>query len=868
MENKWYRSAPCKGILIVLEHIFAAAMAVCFVWTLVYFQGNNVNEFFEKPEKNYADSGKFEDRFQQMASGVVWAVPKKDNYMKDGEVDRDKIVDLKEYYYENTISGENASGLAYHLGDLLDWGNMAVTYSDYGDSSSNIVVGKKEYGTYQYFWADDFRKAVADGELTFGNANVAKENYELKSNLEIADALLEGWDSSDVIFSNILAKSEDGDTYKMLYTKCWLYDGGMIEEAAEPIGGKSLLDIVNTQPEWNGKLEKAVDYLCHAVTSIQNEIPALKNEESVWEEGNTNAVYLIVDQETGKVYTNRGEYKNAEDWKKNIEAIKTFKKYVVVTPKLKNFESNLKGSANDWRELIGANMWTDEYICAFAVDTSYPIQDVFYQESKIYSTYAPFVRQIFALGLVTGMLTLAGLVWLTIVSGRSNREEGICLMVFDRIKTEIFLVFSGGLFCLACVAGYEAIWQIANNGYYSYYNEELPYGFVAVQNTKGDVVGLILVGGAAMLICASGLILWLGMARRLKAHTVWRNSVLRWMGGFVKNVLSHMNIIWKAVLAFAGFVLIHWIVMVTMAASSVAEYFFIMLVVEGLAFIYLINNVIGKNKIKRGVQAIASGQVDYQIPLKGLKGEQLELAQGINMIGDGLDRALEESMKNERLKTDLITNVSHDIKTPLTSIINYVELLKRENFEDPKIQNYIKVLEEKAQRLKTLTEDVVEASKVSSGNIKFENINLNFVELINQTSAEFEEKFKARNLKLIANIPDEPVTIYADGRRMWRVLANIFNNAAKYAMEGSRVYADLKQTENEILFTLKNVSEQPLNISAEELTERFIRGDVSRSTEGSGLGLSIAQNLTRLQGGSFELYLDGDLFKVEIRFPR
>ena len=225
-------------------------------------------------------------------------------------------------------------------------------------------------------------------------------------------------------------------------------------------------------------------------------------------------------------------------------------------------------------------------------------------------------------------------------------------------------------------------------------------------------------------------------------------------------------------------------------------------------------------------------------------------------------------MKNERMKTDLITNVSHDIKTPLTSIINYIELLKRENFEDPKVQNYLKVLEEKAQRLKTLTEDVVEASRVSSGNIKLEQMNLNLVELVNQASAEFEEKFEANSLKVIINMPNEPAVIYADGRRMWRVLSNIFNNAAKYAMKDTRVYADVMMTEREVLFTLKNISEQPLNISADELTERFIRGDLSRSTEGSGLGLSIAKNLTELQGGKFELYLDGDLFKVLIRFPK
>ena len=244
-----------------------------------------------------------------------------------------------------------------------------------------------------------------------------------------------------------------------------------------------------------------------------------------------------------------------------------------------------------------------------------------------------------------------------------------------------------------------------------------------------------------------------------------------------------------------------------------------------------------------------------------------EIAEKVNSIGEGLEAALAKSMKSERLKTDLITNVSHDIKTPLTSIINYVELLKQEDLKDPKIQRYIEVLEQKSQRLKTLTEDVVEASKVSSGNITLEFMNLNLVEMIQQTSGEFEEKFKARDLEEVMNLPNEEVVIRADGRRLWRVLSNIYNNAAKYAMQGTRVYADLEKKDGMAYFSLKNVSEQPLNISADELTERFIRGDVSRSTEGSGLGLSIAQSLTEMQGGTFELYLDGDLFKVTIKFP-
>ena len=281
----------------------------------------------------------------------------------------------------------------------------------------------------------------------------------------------------------------------------------------------------------------------------------------------------------------------------------------------------------------------------------------------------------------------------------------------------------------------------------------------------------------------------------------------------------------------------------------------------------LCRKALAEDKLRTGIRRIAGGDVDYKIPVQGLKGEALETAAAINCIGEGMNVALENSMRSERLKTDLITNVSHDIKTPLTSIINYVELLKQENFEDPKIQRYLEILGEKAQRLKTLTEDVVEASKVSSGNINLEYTNINLVEMIQQTSGEFAEKFEARHLTEVMNMPENPVVIRADGRRLWRVLSNVYNNTAKYAMPDTRVYADLQVIAGSAVFSLKNISEQPLNISANELTERFIRGDISRSTEGSGLGLSIAESLTKMQGGTFGLYLDGDLFKVTISFP-
>ena len=357
---------------------------------------------------------------------------------------------------------------------------------------------------------------------------------------------------------------------------------------------------------------------------------------------------------------------------------------------------------------------------------------------------------------------------------------------------------------------------------------------------------------------------YLSLVKRIKAKTLWQNSVLRMVIMFCGEIISERSVTSKAVLLTGCFMIIEWLAVISANLFVV----FLMLVMDIVVIYVVISSAIAKNRLKKGIEEIASGNMSYQIPLKGLRGSNRNLAEKVNDIGEGLNRAVEEGMKNERLKTDLITNVSHDIKTPLTSIINYVDILKRSGIDDPKIQGYLDILESKAQRLKTLTEDVVEASKVSSGNITLECMDMNLTELVQQTEGEFAEKFEARDLTMVVNLPEEPAVVHVDGRRMWRVLENIFGNAAKYAMPGTRVYADLTVSGNYVNFSLKNVSEQQLNISADELTERFIRGDISRSTEGSGLGLSIAKSLTEMQGGQFELYLDGDLFRVNICFER
>lgn len=293
----------------------------------------------------------------------------------------------------------------------------------------------------------------------------------------------------------------------------------------------------------------------------------------------------------------------------------------------------------------------------------------------------------------------------------------------------------------------------------------------------------------------------------------------------------------------------------------------LMLILKAAVLALLIAEGVQRQKLLEGVEAMKTGTEETRIPTERLFRDNRQMAEAVNELGEGLRSAVQEQMKSERMKADLITNVSHDLKTPLTSIINYVDLMKREPIHNAKAEEYLGVLDQKSQRLKQLTEDLVEASRASSGNVTLQITRIDLKELLMQTSGEFEERFASRGLRFVADYPQEPLFVKADGRRLWRIIENLYRNVEKYAMPHTRVYLDVRRDGDEAVISMKNISEQPLNISAEELTERFTRGDESRTTEGSGLGLAIAKDLTELQNGRFEIYLDGDLFKVTVAFP-
>ncbi|MCR5214557.1 MAG: HAMP domain-containing histidine kinase [Eubacterium sp.] len=389
----------------------------------------------------------------------------------------------------------------------------------------------------------------------------------------------------------------------------------------------------------------------------------------------------------------------------------------------------------------------------------------------------------------------------------------------------------------------------------------------------GGLVAALLFMGLVIYLATAALVM--NMVRRIKCNQFLNGFItvliLKYLFGSYKGLKSRLRgrtrfIIFSVFLFVANF-LAYMIIACNGFQPELVILALAMIIIDAIAIGIVLRYMTDMKVLLETSKRIEDGQLDAKVNIDELVFDSKDMGLSLNRLGDGLSKAVESSLRDERTKAELITNVSHDIKTPLTSIINYVDLLKKEDIDNDKAREYIEVLDKKSDRLKQLILDLIEASKTSTGNIEMEYMNLNFNELINQCIGEFEDKFKEKNLEIVPNLLDENVIIYADGRRVFRIIDNLLNNVVKYGQPGTRVYIDLKENNSNLRFSIKNVSKEMLNISADELTERFVRGDRSRNTEGSGLGLSIAKNLTELQGGTFNIIIDGDFFRVDVIFP-
>lgn len=489
----------------------------------------------------------------------------------------------------------------------------------------------------------------------------------------------------------------------------------------------------------------------------------------------------------------------------------------------------------------------------------------FYQRYQVYKMVKPYTENAITYTVASAAVILILLVYETIAAGHTKEEDGIHLSWIDRIPFDVFTFVMILVGCCICLIGSELLSSVSYMMFY-----EASTDFVEA--------GLPLIA-FVILLALVVYVYYISFVVRIKSHTLISNNVIVKAIQFVyypvKKVIvefydayCHSSEVWKKVIV--GLVCISFVLLLIffVTVAEVGEVFFeLFIVILMLAMLYgvwiLIKINADTKALLTAAEKLANGELDYRISeeaLNRLHGPFYEHAKNLNLISEGMKKAIENELKSERMKAELITNVSHDIKTPLTSIINYVDLLSKPH-EEEKTEEYIDVLQRQSQRLKRLTEDVVEASKASSGNIQVHMDVVSIKEIIEQASAEYEERLKEKNLLLITKIPEEKIEVDADGRLLWRVLRNVFSNASKYSMDGSRVYIDVVEDGENVITTIKNTSKNQLNITEEELMQRFVRGDSSRHTEGSGLGLNIAKSLMDLMQGSFEIQIDGDLFK-------
>lgn len=460
------------------------------------------------------------------------------------------------------------------------------------------------------------------------------------------------------------------------------------------------------------------------------------------------------------------------------------------------------------------------------------------------------------------LLVLFCFIWILCNAGHGWRREGILPGVFSNIYLDIFTVVWGVVTFFALVAGVALFDEI--------------YTYPSDIRVAAIVISVGIAAGAVW--CT---IYLRELALRFKLGKWWKHTLVYGLGRlFVKMLRFLWKCAKKLVVHFPEIHLVIFAVLVLTLCEFIGlalfrwdrDMVFILWFLEKLVVIpVILYCALAFQKLRKGSRALAQGNLSQKLDMQYLVLHFREHAEDLNQIGSGISKAVEERLQSERLKTELITNVSHDLKTPLTSVINYADLLATAAAGDAEdrekeLLEYSEVLLRQSKRLKKLLEDLVEASKAATGNVELHPVPCELGVMLTQTVGEYEEKFAAKGLKLVMKKPEEELYIMADGRQLWRVFENLMSNICKYAQEGSRVYLNMEQKEQRVEVVFRNISKYELEISPEELTERFVRGDASRHMEGSGLGLSIAKSLVELQGGTMHIVTDGDLFKVVLSF--
>ena len=849
--KRWEYSKGWKALALILNQVCAVVLVLSIAVCMVSV-GNSGFRLF-KEDDVFENTAYFQREAREQIFRCVRAASRESRFEKNGVYDASLVLNIQEYADENQILHTKAEdgGLCYKLTDLLNWSLDGCTYNTllkitYDDGRIGYISKSSKDYTEQAIYDDGTAVASVsisyDAALSFIEESLEEVSEEAMEETFIPEGELE---EPDLFGEGIFGQAVIQDVEEIQ----------AVEERYAPAEYTDIISYAEAQKLSTQELQEIYASLEHVLNNIYNDYYSYKENLELFSPSMTNMRYLVIPEEVTRVtkedyeqktITNIKSFGKTELADRNslLDYIRSHGDYLIFNSSDMSYEMNqMPVSLSEISSYLKEFPMSVEgnYTLAIAIDPSYVASDNLQMYKRQYEEIQPISRMSVYGVILGGILYLLTLIYLTLAAGRGTEEEdrSISLTRFDRIRTEgaaLLLLLPAWLITFAGTLMHNRVNGLGEAGVF------------------GGVITFLL---NFLFLCG-----YLSLVRRIKTRTLWKNSVLYAVLKHFYRMVGRWKVTTKVMLSYGMFLLVNMLLFFFGSLGIM-----LLVIFDFAAGLILLQQARQRKQILEGIRKISEGDLNYQIPIEKLSGDSLLLAEAVNHIGEGLSTAVEQSVKDERLKTDLITNVSHDIKTPLTSIINYVDLLKREDIPNERARNYIAILEDKSQRLKHLTDDLVEASKISSGNVKLELVRINFQELINQTNGEFSEKFEERELQLVVNMPREPVIIEADGRRLWRIIENLYGNVAKYAMPGTRVYVELTVVGHMVRFHIKNISEQPLNIDAGELTERFIRGDVARSTEGSGLGLSITKTLTELQKGSFDIYLDGDLFKVTIIFP-
>ncbi|MCD7841436.1 MAG: HAMP domain-containing histidine kinase, partial [Lachnospiraceae bacterium] len=644
----------------------------------------------------------------------------------------------------------------------------------------------------------------------------------------------------------------------------WLDEQSGTLETILPVTGISLAECSRWYSDAAAYVEEMytkLDEVCADLYERYTEYTT-EQDESWSADAPSNLLYCIEDTSSGLLYTNTGgstydeAVEAAEEEENFLSLYEGERSYNIMVT---NPDRVASSAASEWflnERFVGSN--EKVYL---AVDTSYPVGDELQSGAEYYAQREGIIRNS-TVGAVTCMTVLLFCFVCSLLGARRGLVQTI-----DAIPTELAL----GVYLIVAI-----LYSLLASGW-----RQISALLPGNENLQAAVFA-----ASAWLIFLSAC---LGFERRLLAKTLWTNSVTYTLILTWRQVNSSRAASGQLLLSYIGFFVLNALFMLFFGRVGLV----LVVLLDMAVLLYLMRDMAGKQNVYEGIYQLSQGDLQYRIDTTALSGESRRMAEAVNEMGDSLCKALEAIVKNERLKAELITNVSHDLKTPLTSIVNYVDLLKRENLPDERARRYVEVLEQKSQRLKQLTEDLVEASKISSGNIELEIVRVEMRSMLMQACGEFEERLEERSLTIVWRMEKEPIYIMADGRQLWRILENLLGNIYKYAKEGTEVQIILRKVDGraetppryasaaeraahaenaahldgaEVLIALQNVSREKITIEADELTGRFVRGDASRSTEGSGLGLSIAQNLAELLEGRLELKTEDNLFTACLYF--